>query len=89
MNLIEKQPDIDKIYLYAKGLCEGKYQYLIKTRKKVGMNHHNNPRAYIEYSNDMHVVYENINCYNPDKENKILIVLDDIIADIIYNKKLD
>ena len=53
------------------------------------MNHHNNPRAYTEYSNDMHVVHENINCYNPDKENKILIVLDDIIADIIYNKKLD
>ena len=34
-------------------------------------------------------VYKNINHYNPDKENKILIVLDDMIADMIQNKKLN
>ena len=33
-------------------------------------------------------VYKNINYYNPDKENKILIVFDDMIADMVYNKKL-
>ena len=37
----------------------------------------------------MHDVYKNINDYNPDKENKILIVFDDMIADIINNKKLN
>ena len=89
MNLIEDQPDIDKIYFYAKDSCEAKYQYLIKIREKVGIDHHNDPRAYIEYSNDMRDVYKNINYYNPDKENKILIVFDDMIADMIHNKKLN
>ena len=89
LNLIENQADIDKIYLYAKDLCEAKYQYLINIREKVGIDHHDDPRAYIEYSNDMHDVYKNIDKYNPDKENKILIVFDDMIADMIHNKKLD
>ena len=89
MNLIENQPDIDKIYLYAKDPYEAKYQYLIKTRDKLGTDHHNDPRAYIEYSNDMHDVYKNIYYYNPDQENKILTVFDDMIADMIHNKKLD
>ena len=70
MNLIESQPDSDKIYLYAKDLYEAKYQYLIKILEKVGIDHHNNPGAYIEYSNDMRDAYKNINYYNPDKENK-------------------
>ena len=89
LNLIENQPDIDKIYLYAKDPYEAKYQYLIKIREKVGIYHHNDPRAYIEYSNDMRDVYKSINYYNPDNENKILIVFDDMIADMIQNKKLD
>ena len=89
MNLIENQPDINKIYLYAKDPYEVKYQYLIKIREKVGLDHHDDPKAYIEYSNDMRDVYKNINYYNPDKENKILIVFDNIIADMIHNKKLD
>ena len=89
LNLIESQPDSDKIYLYAKDLYEAKYQNLIKTREKViSIDHHNDPRAYIEYSIDMCFVYKNINYYNPDKENKILIVFD-MIADMIHNKKLD
>ena len=71
MNLIEDQPDIDKIYFYAKDSCEAKYQYLIKIREKVGIDHHNNPRAYIEYSNHIHDVYKNISDYNPDPENEI------------------
>ena len=89
MNLIENQPDIDKIYLYAKDPYEAKYQYLINKRESVGINHFNDPKAFIEYSNDMQDVYKNINYYNPDKENKILIVFDDMIADMIHNKKLN
>ena len=75
--------------MYAKDPFEAKYQYLIKIREKVGIDHQNNPRAYTEYSNDMRDVYKNANYYNPNKENKILIVFDDMIADMIHNKKLD
>ena len=89
MNLTENQPDIDEIYLYAKDLYEAKYQYLINKREGVGVDHFNDPKAFIEYSNDMHDVYKNIDDYNPDKENKILIVFDDMIADMINNKKLN
>ena len=85
LNLIENQPDIDKIYLNAKDPYEAKYQYLINKREGVGINHFNNPKAYIEHSKDMHDVYKNID-YNPDKENKTLIVIDDMIADIFIIK---
>ena len=62
---------------------------MINKRVGVGINHFNDPKAFIEYSNDMHDVYKNIDDYNPDKENKILIVFDDMIADMIHNKKLN
>ena len=88
MNLIENQPDNDKIYLYAIDPYEAKYQYLINKRERVGINHFNDPKTFIKYSNDRHNVYKNINDYNPDKENKIHIVFDDTIADMI-NKKLN
>ena len=52
-------------------------------------NHLNDPKVFIEYSNDMHKVYKNIDNYNPDNENKILIVFYDMIADMINNKKLN
>ena len=87
LNLIENQPDIDKIYLYAKDPNEAKYQYLITKKECVGINHFNDPKAFIGYSNDMCNVYKNIDDYKPDQENKILIVLDDMTADIINNKK--
>ena len=89
LNLIENQPDIHKIYLYAKDPYESKYQYLISKREGVGINHFNDPKAFIEYSNDMFDVYKSIDDYNPDKEKKILIVFDEIIADMIPNKKLN
>ena len=89
LNLINNQQDIDKIYLYAKDPYEYEYQYLIDKREGVGLKHFNDPEAFIEYSNDMRDVYKNINNYNPDKENKILIVFDDMIADVINNKKLN
>ena len=54
LNLIENQPDIDKICLYPKDLYEAKYQYLINIREKVGTDHHDYSEAYIEYSHDMH-----------------------------------
>ena len=89
LNLIENQPDIDKIYLYAKDPYESKYQCLINKREGVGTNHFNDPKAFVEYPSNMHDVYKGIDDYNPDKEKKILIVFDDMIADMINNKKLN
>ena len=89
MNLINNQPDIDKIYLYAKDPYEAKYQFLINKRESTGLKHFNDPKAFIEYSNDMQNVYKTIDEYNVDKERKILIVFYDMIADMINNKKLN
>ena len=89
LNLIESQPDIDKIYLYAKDQYESKCQYFISKTEGVGINHFSDPKAFIDYSNDMHDVYKNTDDYSPDKENKILIVFDNLIADMIHNKKLN
>ena len=73
--------------MYARDLSEPKYEYLIKKREDVGIKHINNPNAFIECSNTMDDVYENINDYNPRRRRKTLIVFDDMIADIMINKK--
>ena len=89
LNLINNQPDIDKIYLYAKDPYEAKYQYLINKREKVGLDHFDDSKTFMEYSNDMQDVYKNIEDYNPIKKRKVLIVFDDMIADMINNTKLN
>ena len=89
LNLTNNQPDIDKIYLYTKDPYEIKYQYLINKREKVGLDHFDDHKYFMEYSNDMHDVYKNIEDYNLGKKHKVLIVFDDMIADMINNKKLD
>ena len=89
LNLIKKQPNIDKIYLYAKDPYEAKYQFLINKRESTGLKHFNDLKLFIEYSNDMQDVYKNNDEHNIDKERKILIVFDDMIADMINNKKLN
>ena len=88
LSLINNQPDIDKIYLYAKDPFEKKYQYLINKLEKVGLNHFNDSKAFMEYSNDMQDVYKNIEDYNPIKKRKVLILFDVMIADMINNNKL-
>ena len=87
INLINEKNDIDKIYLYARDLSEPKYEYLIKKHEDAGMKHLNNPNAFIECSNTMDDVYNNINDYNPRRKRKIFIVFDDIIVDITTNEK--
>ena len=87
LNLINEQKDIDKIYLYAKDLSEPKYENLIKNREKAGIKHLNDSKAFTECSNKMDDFYENINDYNLNRRRKILIVFDEIIADIMTNKK--
>ena len=88
-NLINQQPDIDKIYLYAKDPYEAKYQFLIKKRGDAGTKHSNDLKAFIEYLNKMFDIHKNIEDYNPNKKRKILIVFDDMIADMLSNKKLN
>ena len=60
---------------------------MIKRREDVGIKHYNDPNAFIECSNTMDVVYEDIDGYNTSREKKNLIVFDDMIADIVTNKK--
>ena len=64
LNLINNQPDIDKIYLYAKD------QYLLNKRQKVGLDHFKDPKAFMKYSHDMQDVYKNIEDYNPGNNVK-------------------
>ena len=87
LHLINKQDNIDKICLYAKDLSEPKYVYLIKNRENVGIEHVNNSKAFIKCLNTMDGVYGSIDDYNPSRKRKNLIVFDDIIADIMTNKK--
>ena len=75
--------------MYAKDPYDAKYQFLINKRESTVLKHFSDPKAFIEYSNDMEDVYKNIEEYNVDKERKILIVFDDMIADMINNKKLN
>ena len=76
-NLIKEQDNdnfIDKIYLHAKDLNQQKYQFLIKKRENVGIKHLSDPKTFIEHSNTMDDVYDNIDDYNPSRNRKILIV---------------
>ena len=86
LNLINERKDIDKIYLYKKDLSESKHEYLTKNRENAGIKLVNYSNAFIEYSNTMDDVYENIDNYNSNRKRKILIIFDDMIADIMTNK---
>ena len=87
LNLIKEQDDIDKICLCAKDLSEPKYEFLIKKRDGVGVKYCNDLNAFIECPNTMDDVYKNIDGYNPNTERKFFIVFDDMIANIMTNKK--
>ena len=88
-NLINQQPDIDKIYLYAKDPYEAKYQFLINKRESTDLKPFNDFKAFIECSNHMVHVYKNIEEYNRNNKRKMLIAFDDMIADMLSNKKLN
>ena len=88
LHLINNLHPIDKIYFYAKDIYEPKYKYLINKRKQAGIKDLNDPKAFIEYSDDMDDVLDDINNYNKNRDKKVLIVFDDMIADIKYNKNL-
>ena len=86
LNLINHEPDIDKIFLYAKNPCEVKHQLLIKKRGSTGIKYLNDSKDFILYSNDVDDIYKNI---EENKKRKILTVFDDMIAGVLSNKKLN
>ena len=86
LNLIIHQPDTDKVHLNGKDPFEAKYQLLINKRKSAGLKNFNDSKVFIKYLKDMDM-YKNIGEYNLNEKQEILIVLDDLIADMLSNKK--
>ena len=84
LHLIDKFHPIDKIYLYAKDTNEEKYQYLINKREQAGIKNLNDPHEFIEYLSDMNDVLEN---RDKNRDKKVLIIFDDMIADIMRSEK--
>ena len=84
LDLIKEQDDIDKIYLNAKDLSEPKYQFLNQKRENAGIKHLNDFKAFTECSNTIDG-YNNINDYNLTRKKN---VFDEMIADIMNNKKI-
>ena len=85
LHLINTLHPTDKIYLCAKDIGEDKYNYLINKREQAGIKNLNDPKAFIEYSDDMSDALSDIKNYNKNKDKKVLIVFDDMISDIEYN----
>ena len=83
---LNKTTTVDKIYLYAKDLSEPMYEFLINNRKNGGIKHFNDPTAFIESSNDMNDVFTNIDDYNKHRKRKVLIIFDDMVAEIMSSK---
>ena len=86
LHLINNLHPIDKMYLYAKDIDEKKYQFLINKREQAGLKNLTDPKAFIEHSNDMSDALDNIKNYNKNRDKNVLIVFDDMISDIEYNK---
>ena len=86
LHLINNLHPIDKIYLYAKDTDEKKYQFLLNKREQAGIINLNDPHAFIEYSNDMNDVLDDLNNYNKNRNKKVLINFDDMIADIMRSE---
>ena len=89
LNLMNHQPGIVEIYLYAKDPYEAKYQVLINKPVNVGSSYCNDPKAFIKYSNDMDDIYESIDEYNSNEKLRILVIFNVIITDMLSNKKLN
>ena len=90
-NLINQRSGADKIYWYAKDPYEEKSQFLINKRESTGLRHFNDSKAFIEYSKDIDDNIKNIDKYNWNKKQKILIDFDMVgyIADMVSNIKLN
>ena len=88
LHLTNNFDPIDKMYLYAKDTDEKKYQYLINKREQAVTKNLNDPHAFIEYSHDVNDVLDDINNYNKNRDKRVLIIFDDMIADIMRSEKV-
>ena len=86
LKLINYEPDIDKIYLYAKDPYEAKYKLLIKKRESAGLKYLNDSKAFIEYLDDMDDTSKNIKEYNPNKKPKILFLMIWLLICLVIKK---
>ena len=89
LNIINREADIDKKLLYVKDPFEAKYQLPVNKTESTGLKHFNDSKAFIEYSYDMNDIYKNMEECNPNKKRKIVIISDEMIADMLSNKKLN
>ena len=87
LHLINNFHPIYKLYLYAKDTEEKKNQFVINKREQAGIKNLNDSHAFTEYSNDMNDVLDDINNYNKNRDKKVLIIFDDMIADIMRSEK--
>ena len=88
LNSVQKDNNIiDKMFLYAKDLEEPKYQFLTEKREKSGLKNLKDQNAFIQYSDTIDDIYDEINDYNKNRKRKVLIVFDDIISHVMSNKK--
>ena len=60
---------------------------MINKKEKAGIRNLKDPTAFIEYSNNMDDIYENIEDYNKKRKRKVLIVFDDMIFHVMSDKK--
>ena len=88
-NLINHQLDIDQIYLYAKDSFEAKYQLLINKQEIAELKHLNDSKAFLNAPMVLVIFMINIEEYKSNKKCKILITFNDMIADVLSNKKLN
>ena len=88
LQLMNHQPNIDKIYWYTKDPYKVKYKFLINKWKSTDLKHLNDSKAFIEYSNHIDDIYKYIEEYNPNKKHKLLIVFDDMIAVMVSKENL-
>ena len=89
LSLINHESDIDKVYLYAKDPYEAKYQLLIKKRENTFFKVFKWFKAFTKYLNDMDDIYGNTEECNPNIKRKMLVVFDDMNADMLSNEKLN
>ena len=86
LDLVSQKDDVEKIYLYARDLRGPRYQFLIRKRENAGIKYLNDSKTFIECSNTVDDICENINDCNPTSKRKTLIFFNDMIADIMSNK---
>ena len=83
-----QQAEFDNISLYVKDPLKSKYQLLSKRREKEGVENLKNREKFIDYLQTIDDDYGNLKDYNPTKKRRMLIVFDDMIADMEFNKRL-